>query len=87
MSVFGEVDASVADELRSAFLSALGDGAQSLVIDCSKLTFIDSSGLSAIITANRAANLQFGSVTIRNASPMVLRVLDITGLDQVVTVE
>jgi anti-sigma B factor antagonist len=85
--VEGEVDASNAGELRDAFLALLGDGAQSMVIDCSRLEFIDSMGLGAIISANKAAGLQFGTVTIRNASAMVLRLLEITGLDERLHIE
>jgi anti-anti-sigma factor len=87
MHVTGEVDASNASELRDAFLSVLGDGARSLVIDCARLTFIDSTGLSAIIAANRAADLQFGTVTVRNPSPMVMRLLEVTGLADRLTTE
>jgi anti-sigma B factor antagonist len=87
IAVVGEVDGSTSAELRDAFLAVLGDGARDLVIDCAELTFIDSSGLGALITANRAASLQFGSVTIRNPSAMVLRLLEITGLDSRLVIE
>jgi anti-anti-sigma factor len=87
LAVVGEVDGSNALELRDAFLAVLGDGAKDLVIDCAGLTFIDSSGIGALITANRAANLHFGSVTIRHPTPMVLRVLEVTGLDGRLVIE
>jgi anti-sigma B factor antagonist len=85
--VEGEVDASNASEVRDAFLAVLSDGAVSLVIDCEKLSFIDSMGLSAIVSATREAKLQWGTVTVRNASDIVRRVLDITGLHQAVILE
>ena len=87
IAVVGEVDGSTSAELRDAFLAVLGDGARDLVIDCAELTFIDSSGLGALITANRAASLQFGSVTVRNPSAIVLRLLEITGLDSRLVIE
>jgi anti-sigma B factor antagonist len=87
MTVAGEVDGANADELEAVFSEALGDGARSLVIDCAELAFIDSMGLAAIIAANTEAGLQFGTVTIRNASPMVLRLLKITGIDRILEIE
>jgi anti-sigma B factor antagonist len=87
IQVFGDVDASNAHELRDLSLSALRDGATALVMDCSGLTFIDSAGLSALIAAYRAADVQWGTVTIRNPPPMARRVLEITGLDAVLNIE
>jgi anti-sigma B factor antagonist len=83
----GDVDMSNAPDLHDAFRDALSDGASSLVVDCAELTFIDSSGISALISANHEANLQWGTVTVRNPSPMVLRMLEITGLDQALTID
>jgi anti-sigma B factor antagonist len=85
--VEGEVDLSNAVDLRDASLAALSDGASSLVVDCTELTFIDSTGLGALISAYREAHERLGSVTIRHATPMMLRVLETTGLDEFLTVE
>jgi anti-sigma B factor antagonist len=85
--VAGEVDVSNAADLRDVSLRALRDGASSLVVDCAELTFIDSTGLSAILSAYREAQVQWGTVTIRHPTPIVLRVIEMTGIDQYVTVE
>jgi anti-anti-sigma factor len=87
ITVAGEVDSSNAAELRDIFLAVLREEPQSLVLDLAELTFIDSSGLGALISANREANVQFGTVTIRNPSAFVLRLLEETGLDQRLTIE
>ena len=85
--VAGDVDSTNALELQNVFLALLSDGASGLVIDCTDLTFIDSTGLSALVSANREANLQFGSVIIRNPSPIVVRLLEVTGLDHSLIIE
>jgi anti-sigma B factor antagonist len=87
IAVAGEVDSSNAAELRDVFLSVLGEEPRSLVLDLAELTFIDSSGLGALISANREASIQFGTVTIRNPSAFVLRLLEETGLAQRLTIE
>ena len=56
IAVAGEVDSSNAAELRDIFLSVLGEAPRSLVLDLAELTFIDSSGLGALISANREAS-------------------------------
>jgi anti-sigma B factor antagonist len=85
--VQGDVDASNADQLRDASLRVLGDGASSLVVECSGLKFIDSAGLSALIAAYRAADVQWGTVTIRNPPDTARRILELTGLDKVLVIE
>jgi anti-anti-sigma factor len=83
----GDVDDITVPKLDQATHGLLSDGARSLVIDCAALTFIDSTGLSALISAHREARLQCGTVTIRNPSPMVIRLLEITGLDNELTID
>ena len=85
--VGGDVYSSDALELHDVFLALLSDDATGLVIDFTELTFIGSTGLNALVSANRAADLRFGSVTIRNPSPLVVRLLEITGLDRSLIIE
>jgi anti-anti-sigma factor len=83
----GDLDHQTADRLRRVVLTALSDGAASLVLDCEQLAFIDSSGLGVLIEAHKAADAQGGSVTIRHASPQMLRLLDVTGLNGMLTID
>jgi anti-sigma B factor antagonist len=85
--VVGEVDHLTADDLRQVALGALQDGASSLVLDCSDLSFIDSSGLTVLLEAHRAAEAQSGTVTVRHPSPFMLRLVETTSLDEVITIE
>jgi anti-anti-sigma factor len=54
-----------------------------LVIDCSDLDFIDTSGLHVLVNAVAT----HGSVTLRRASPFVVDVVEILGLDRVLEIE
>ena len=80
--VSGEVDLSVADELRNAGLAALSPLTGTLRIDLSGVTFMDSSALGALVMIRNAA-ADHHTVVVENAQPQVHRVLKITGLDQV----
>ena len=85
VTLVGELDMAQAD----AFLAWTGtnvDGHGDVVLDCTALTFLDSSGIRAILTL---ASRNQGTVTIRCPSPAVRKVLEITRVDELsgVTVE
>jgi anti-sigma B factor antagonist len=82
LRVTGEVDASTAPELRARGSSLLDDGARTLLVDCSHLTFIDSAGLSVLLDLHDMAERRVATMTIRHPSDQVRRLLSITGLDK-----
>jgi len=79
--VVGEVDANTAPELRDAAIGLLKDGVHSLVIDCERVSFMDSAGLTALIDAHTLASDQRGALVVRRPTELVNRLLRITGLD------
>jgi anti-sigma B factor antagonist len=83
----GEVDTVHAPELREAAERLLGDGARSLVIDCRAIEFIDSAGLQAMVQSFKAAQAQGGTVTVRDPSEFTLKLLRLSGLDEVLLIE
>jgi anti-anti-sigma factor len=74
----GELDLEQANLLSQVAAQHL-DGQRSVVLDCSELSFLDSSGLRAILTF--AATVP-EHVVIRNPSGNVRKVFDITGIDE-----
>lgn len=86
VSVQGEVDLASADELRDVLHEALGTSPE-VTVDLTELTFIDSSGLSALVDAHRHARDVGGVLVLRNPTPMLRRLLDITKLDTLLVIE
>lgn len=78
----GELDASTVWELPDHLIGPPGS---LVVVDLAGLTFIDSSGLGAILTARRKVMQDGGNLVVCRPTPAVLRVLEITGLDTLVT--
>lgn len=77
-----EVDIAVAAALRDSLLTALHRDGAHLVADARAVTFMDSSGVNALVRAReRALNLG-GSLHVVATSPSVRRVLEITHLDE-----
>jgi anti-sigma B factor antagonist len=64
VSVTGEVTFSNVGLLNSTLEAALAGGARQLVIDLSGVAFIDSSGLSALLTASAGARRAGGSTAL-----------------------
>lgn len=85
--VGGEIDLSAVDALTGAIERARTDDGDRLVLDMSAATFIDSSGLAVLFRAFRALGQVRERVVLRAPRPAVLRTLQMTGLDGLLTIE
>ena len=82
----GSLDLATSPSLRAALLDATErDGAQ-IVVDVTQLEFLDSTGLGALIGANKRALENDGSLRIVVKEGQILRLLRITGLLEVLAV-
>ncbi|MFN2449223.1 MAG: STAS domain-containing protein [Candidatus Baltobacteraceae bacterium] len=82
----GTLDLATAPSLRAALLEAADDGKHDIIVDCSQLEFLDSTGLGALIGAHRRALENGGRVRLIVNEGPILRLLTITGLMQVLAV-
>jgi anti-sigma B factor antagonist len=78
----GELDANGVPELGDRLAGVEGD----VTLDCSGLTFLDSSGLALFVTTHRACQARGAKLAIVNPSPCVIRLLELTGLSTLLTV-
>lgn len=77
------MDVAVAPDLRSRLAAATGTPQEArLVLDLSRVTLLDASAMGVIAWAARA----YREVELRNACPVLRKVLDAGGLTQVVRV-
>jgi anti-anti-sigma factor len=77
----GEVDMTVSTQFEQALLdAATGHPGGRVVVDFEELRFLDSSGVHALVKGYHAATGTGGSLTVRNATGVVARVLTITGV-------
>ena len=87
ITLSGHVDSATAPRLQQVVLDALDDpGAGPVVIDMTDVSFLSAAGLGALIGAHRSAERQSEAlrVVVDHARP-VLRPLQLSGLDQVLT--
>jgi anti-anti-sigma factor len=83
LALSGELDMSNAAAVRQAIASSGAERAGRLVLDLSGLTFIDSAGIAVLLEAAE----RLDSVSLRAPAPAVWRVIEITGLTQVLPLE
>jgi anti-sigma B factor antagonist len=83
--VVGEerLDASNSGDLRETMLGILEPGGQQLVIDLSQVNFIDSSGLGALLSGFKSANLRSGSLVLAGLQSRVQSMFELTRLHRV----
>jgi anti-anti-sigma factor len=75
----GELDLDGVDAVTDALMGLANEGVTSVLVDASGLTFLDSSGLRALLSGRQALGDVDVSLVIEQASPAVERVLEITG--------
>ena len=76
----GELDITCAPALREQLLGLLRPGAGRLVIDLSRVSYADASGLAVLVGTGRRAGLLGGFLRLAAPTPPVAKVLRITGL-------
>ncbi|MFI5494336.1 STAS domain-containing protein [Actinoplanes sp. NPDC051859] len=83
VTVLGEIDFSNADELAQTIQDAVARWSPDEVrVDLTDATFIDSTGLGALIEGYRAANEVSCRFVVTNPSSSFRRVLSVTGLSE-----
>jgi anti-sigma B factor antagonist len=89
MSVFeltGSLDIATSPTVRASLIEASERGDHKLIVDLTKVDFLDSTGLGAIIGAQRRAKEFGGDVRLVVKEGQILRLLRITGLLKVLSV-
>lgn len=76
-----------APNLKSELVILSNEGVNNLILDMSPVKYVDSSGLSAILVANRLWNSQDGLFILTGIEhPNVKRLMEISRLDTVLTI-
>lgn len=86
VTVGGEIDLYTAPQLRDELLGTLEDGARRLVIDMSRVEFCDSTGISVLLSAMKRFREKDGDLELVAPKPAVMKVLEVTGLNEVFTI-
>ena len=83
ISVAGQLDISNAAALEQALARAVAARPHALIFDLSGLEFMDSAGVSVLVRARA----EVGEVRLRSPTPIVRRLIEITGLSGILPIE
>lgn len=83
IELVGELDLHSSELLATAVAEALEVSPDHIAIDAEALSFADSAGLRALLSAREAAGRRDVALRIVRASPPLGRLLDMTGLREV----
>jgi anti-sigma B factor antagonist len=79
----GEIDVATAEPLRRALVAAEQKGARFVVVDLTKVDFLDSTGLGVLVGALRRLRETGGDLFLAVTHPHLLKVMRVTNLDRV----
>src|SRR5665213_3332136 len=78
--LLGELDMDSARELNNVLSELFEQGPDEVVLDFSGLSFIDSSGIGALISAQKLLKAQGRHLAIRSPRALVVKVFEVTDL-------
>lgn len=71
-------------QIESIVLGVLGDGAKKLVIDLSKVAYVDSNGIGIVTYCFAKANQAGAKMAVAGARALVMEVFRVTQVDTVI---
>ena len=85
LTLDGRLDTVTSPELEKELNASL-NGADSLILDFSRLGYISSAGLRVLLSAHKAMSGK-GGMKVKNVNEIVREVFDVTGFADVLAIE
>jgi anti-sigma B factor antagonist len=79
-----ELDIGAVAQVRPALRAAVARGDDDLVVDCSELVFIDSTGVALLLEADRALRADGRQLTLVNVKDQPRELLEWLGLNDMI---
>lgn len=79
--VTGELDLATAEELQLELERVETTDAESIVLDLSNLTFMDSTGVRLLVAAHHRSRADSNRLALLRGGPAVQRVLELSGVE------
>ena len=82
----GRIDTTNADQFQQDIAPLMDGEFPDLDIDCSIMTYTSSQGLRIFLLLQKSVMARGGKMVMRNMTPMVKEVFDITGFSNIITI-
>jgi anti-sigma B factor antagonist len=79
----GILDGTRTQELRDRINQGIEQGAETILVDLKEVSFMDSSGLGALVTALKAVRATGGKLCICSVNEQVKILFELTSMDRV----
>lgn len=86
VTISGHLDTITAGELEQQAIPLL-EYNKHIVFECRELSYISSSGLRIILSVHKKLLDNKGELLLRNVSPEILSILNMTGLNTILNIE
>lgn len=86
VEIGGEIDIITEDQLREMLLQVMSRHNPRIMLDLSRVSFMDCSGIRVLISTRRRAELLGGELLLIAVSPRVGKILRLTGMQDVLPV-
>jgi anti-sigma B factor antagonist len=83
LAVSGDLDVLTAPELRDRLIETIETGRRELLVDLTSCEFIDSSGLSALVSGYKRVRALGGDLSLVCPPGPVRRLIELVALDRV----
>ncbi|MCX6239127.1 MAG: STAS domain-containing protein [Bacteroidia bacterium] len=83
VSVDGRVDATNANEFEKSMMKVVEEGCTKIILDCSGLNYISSSGLRIFLIVLKKMMAIKGQFILCNLQPEIKEIFDISGLSSI----
>lgn len=81
-----KIDSRIAPQLKTEFVNLVTQGARNLILNLEEVKYVDSSGLSSILVANRSCSGAGGVLVITGVNPHVSKLFQISQLTTVLNI-
>lgn len=86
-SVSGEIDIFNSGDFKDALTALIKEKQIDIVLKCSKLEYIDSMALGALVTILKSVKAYGGTLTLLGLKPNIVKLFKITNLDKLFVME
>ena len=87
ITIEGEIDIYSAPDFKEKLYTIIGEGNRDVVLECSNLSYIDSTGLGILVGVLKRIKEQNHNIVIKNPRNTIRKLFKITGLDKVFIIE
>jgi anti-sigma B factor antagonist len=85
--VGGEIDLATSPQLRAVLVDLVDRGFHQLIVDLEQVSFLDCAGIGMLVDARRRVQVHGGSLKLVRPRPFVRRVLALTGMTTVFSID